>query len=412
MTTPTFCAGIKPDITVAADGSEDFKTIQAAVESIPTNNHQRVIIYIKDGIYHEKVRIDPASSTLRGQSRTGTRIEFPQGDDEFLRQPDALGRAVVNIIGSDFVLENLTVKNTHGVIGPHAIAIHGRDRTVIVDCDVLSDGADTLALGKDHRTNPTRRGSTSAGRWILCAARLVLHDRLQPLRVNPKADAMIWHDGSKDKDMKFVLRDCKFDGAGNWILARHHHDAQFYLLDCKFSKTMRDWPPHRVIYPLEMDKPSAADAEKNRKLDASNIWGERYYFSNCHRAGGDYAWLANNLSTAPNSPTPKQITAAWTFGGKWNPENKSGPTIQQIKTDAGQIVVTFSEAVTVKGKPQLKLQNKKITDYASGSGTDTLVFTIPNGGSEEATAVKLNGGAIIACEAAATLRPANLSLPH
>jgi pectinesterase len=222
---------------------------------------------------------------------------------------------------------------------------------------------------------------------------------------------MIWHDGSKDRDMKFVLRNCKFDGAGKWILARHHHDAQFYLLDCTFTKTLRDWPPHRVIYPLGGNAPTEADTQKNRGLDASNVWGERAYFYNCHRAGGDYGWLTNNLSTAPNSPTPEQITAAWTFGGKWNPENKSGPTIRQIKASAGQIGVIFSEPVTVKGRPQLKLRDKNFADYASGSGTDTLIFTISIGGSEEVTAVRLNGGAIIACEAAATLRLANLSIP-
>ncbi|MBM3853513.1 MAG: hypothetical protein FJ399_10200 [Verrucomicrobia bacterium] len=42
---------------------------------------------------------------------------------------------------------DLTVENTHGVIGTHAFAIYGRgDRTVIQDCDVLSQGNDTLSL--------------------------------------------------------------------------------------------------------------------------------------------------------------------------------------------------------------------------------------------------------------------------
>ena len=34
----------KPDITVAADGSGDFKTVQAAVASIPKSNRERMVV--------------------------------------------------------------------------------------------------------------------------------------------------------------------------------------------------------------------------------------------------------------------------------------------------------------------------------------------------------------------------------
>jgi pectinesterase len=229
--------------------------------------------------------------------------------------------------------------------------------------------------------------------------------------VNPQAHAAIWHDGRKDKDMKFVLRNCRFDGVDNWILARHHHDAQFFLLDCTFSKAMRDLPPKRVIYPIEGDKPSPTDAPKNQGLDASNIWGERAYFYNCRRDGGDYAWHTNNLSLAPGAPKPEQITAAWTFSGKWDPERRSGPTIQKVDAQNRVITLTFSETVTVKGKPRLALRGGGFADYASGSGADVLVFTVPQGKRGRVAAVDLNGGAILASEASASLRPAALSLP-
>ena len=58
----------KPDITVAADGSGDFKTVQAAVASIPKSNRERVVLLIKDGVYHEKVRVDASFVTLRGRA--------------------------------------------------------------------------------------------------------------------------------------------------------------------------------------------------------------------------------------------------------------------------------------------------------------------------------------------------------
>src|SRR5215468_5021372 len=159
-------ASFRPDIVVAADGSGDFKTIQAAVESIPNTNRERKIVFIKNGVYREKVRVDASFVTLRGQSRKGTRIEFAQLNDDFTRKPDNLGRAVINLNrADDFVLENLTAENTAGVIGPHAFTIYGTgDRTVIVNCDVFSHGADTVSLwlsdrGRYYHANCNFRGS-------------------------------------------------------------------------------------------------------------------------------------------------------------------------------------------------------------------------------------------------------------
>jgi pectinesterase len=401
----------KPDIIVAADGSGDFKTIQAAVASIPKTNTERMMVFIKDGTYHEKIRVDASFVTLRGQSRKGTRVEFPQLDEDFNKTPDAIGRAVINLNqANDFVLENLTAENTAGVIGPHAFTILGTgDRAVVVDCDVLSHGADTVSFwrgdrGRCYQANCRLEGSVDfvCPRGWCYVTNCTFYEM--------KATTAVWHDGSKDKDMKFVLRNCQFDGAEGWNLARHHHDAQFYFLDCRFSKTMIDQPPFRVIYPLAGGTPGASDIARNKDLDKSNLWGERSYFYNCHREGGDYGWLTNNLSSALGAPKPEQITAAWTFAGKWDPENPSGPFIRGIYISTNQIRVEFSESVTVKGRPQLKLQDGTFTHYVSGSGTDTLFFSPPGDAAAFVTAVDLNGGAIIASEADATMRLAHLAL--
>ncbi|HEX8152600.1 MAG TPA: glycoside hydrolase family 88 protein, partial [Thermoanaerobaculia bacterium] len=113
--------------------------------------------------------------------------------------------------------------------------------------------------------------------------------------------ASIWHDGSRDESHKFVIRNSDFDGLPNFPLGRNHRDAQFYLLDARFSRNMVDRP----IYPSPAPDPRQ--------------WGERYYYANAHRDGGDYAWHADNLETAAGSPRDEDITAQWTFGGRWDP---------------------------------------------------------------------------------------------
>jgi pectinesterase len=410
----TVCLGAlpKPDIIVAADGSGDFKTVQAAVESISKTNAERIVVLIQNGTYHEKIRVDASFVTLRGQSRQGARIEFPQLDEDFNKTPDALGRAVINLSHArDFVLENITVENTAGVIGPHAFTILGNgDRTVIVDCDVLSAGADTVSLwdsqgGRYYHARCRFEGSVDfvCPRGWCYATNCFFYEM--------KNTAAVWHDGARDKDMKFVLRNCRFDGANGWNLARHHHDAQFYFLGCRFAKTMIDQAPFRVIYPLDGGTPGTSDIARNKDLDKSNVWGERSYFYDCHREGGDYGWLTNNLASAPGAPKPGQITAAWTFAGKWNPENTSGPAIQKVSVADGRVTLVFNENVTAKGKPQLKLSDGTFAGYTSGSGGNTLVFRLPQGKSDKVASVDLNGGAIIASEAGAALRPAQLTLP-
>jgi pectinesterase len=405
-----FATGLpKPDLTVAADGSGDFKTVQAALESIPKTNTDRVVVFVKDGTYHEKLRVDAPFVTLQGQSRAGTRIDFPQLREDFNKTPDDLGPAVVNVNGGDFVMENLTVENTDGTVGPHAFAVYGTaDRTVIADCDVLSHGADTVSLwqgksGHYYHANCRFEGSVDSvcpRGW--CYATNCSFKEF-------KNTASVWHDGSKNKDQKFVLNHCRFDGVEGFNLGRHHLDAQFYFLDCQFSTNMADKVIKRVLYPLDGGTPSEADIKKNAENDKRNLWGERIYFWDCHRDGGDFAWFTNNLASAEGAPTAAQIDTAWTFAGKWNPERTDGPAIQKVVSGTNSMQLVFSESVTVKGKPKLALQDGSSADYVSGSGSDTLGFAADKPGA--VASVDLNGGAIIATEADVALRPAALTLP-
>ena len=69
------------------------------------------------------------------------------------------------------------------------------------------------------------------------------------------------------------------------------------------------------------------------------------------------------------------------------------------------------QASIIGGKPRLKLRDGRTVDYVSGSGSDVLIFKLPPDAAGDAAAVDLNGGAIIASEASAALRAADVSLP-
>ncbi|GEO06102.1 pectinesterase [Adhaeribacter aerolatus] len=140
--------------TVAQDGSGQFKTIQEAVNAVRDLSQQQVIIYIKSGIYNEKVIIPSWKKkiTLRGESRENTVITnndhtgkpFPGGKDPSGRDKYMTFTSYTVLVqGDDFVAENLTIRNTAGRVG-QAVALHVEgDRVIIRNCRLLGN-QDTL----------------------------------------------------------------------------------------------------------------------------------------------------------------------------------------------------------------------------------------------------------------------------
>ena len=47
----------KPNVTVAIDGSGDFKSINEALKQVPEKNRKPFVIYIKEGVYQEYVEV-------------------------------------------------------------------------------------------------------------------------------------------------------------------------------------------------------------------------------------------------------------------------------------------------------------------------------------------------------------------
>ena len=63
-------------------------------------------------------------------------------------------------------------------------------------------------------------------------------------------------------------------------------------------------------------------AYKDKVMD-SCPWGQRTYYYDCAREGGDSGWLSNNLKDSDGSNLQYyNITAQWTFGNKWDPEKR------------------------------------------------------------------------------------------
>lgn len=150
------------ELTVAKDGSGDFKTIQEAINKVRDHAEMRVVINIKPGTYIEKLVI-PAfkrNITLRGFDKEQTLITNNDYSGKPFRGIDVTGDSKFStytsytllIQGNDCAIENLTIENSAGRVG-QAVALHTEgDRITIKNCKILGN-QDTLYLAKGGTRN-------------------------------------------------------------------------------------------------------------------------------------------------------------------------------------------------------------------------------------------------------------------
>ncbi|PTQ95513.1 pectinesterase [Mucilaginibacter yixingensis] len=142
-------------VTVAADGSGDVKTVQAALDLVPMNNKAPFNIYIKNGTYHEKLRLDSGKNFVHmvGQSKEGVILTY----EDHPGMTNAQGRPVNTqnsesflIAGDDFTAEKITFRNDAGFSAGQAVAVQSRgDRMVFSDCQFIGN-QDILFLNSER----------------------------------------------------------------------------------------------------------------------------------------------------------------------------------------------------------------------------------------------------------------------
>jgi pectinesterase len=149
-------SGLKYDILVAADGSGMYKTVQAAIDSIPENNTRQVVVFIKNGIYKEKLKITKAFVTLVGENRDKTILTY----NDYAKMLNADGKEIgtfltpsVSICTNDFRAENITFQNSSGsgsVVGQALALDASGDRLAFFNCAFLGY-QDTIYTGGTGR---------------------------------------------------------------------------------------------------------------------------------------------------------------------------------------------------------------------------------------------------------------------
>lgn len=394
---------LRPDIVVAQDGSGQFRSVQEAIDSVPSANTERTLIWIKNGTYNEHLQVERSFITLRGEDREKTRLLFEINDPRYDPQANAdrKGIASFNIHNADdIVVENLTIENPAKLGGkPFAVFSSGRGtRIVIQDANILGLGGDTLSLWT--RGLYYHRNLYVTGTYHFVGPRGTCYMSDSVLECLGKVTNALFNEGMESADQRFVLQRCRITSRVPFGLGSHFRDAAWYFVACEFSDTLRE---DGKIFVAQ------SNPQRPQPISAMFKWApERVYFANSK--GPSYAWLKDNIAQSP-AREASSISAAWTFGGKWDPEGTKPPAITAARRVGDEVRIEFSEPVTVKGKPHLVFIDAAEGAYLSGSGSTVLIFRAA--GSSLAARLESASGAIVASQASATLRfvASSLSLP-
>ena len=130
------------DFIVAQDGTGNFQTIQEALDAVPDLRGEQTVIYIKNGIYKEKLYLFPTKIKVKlvGESIDKTIItydDFAQKKTRFGEDTGTSGSSAIFLYGNDFIAENITFENTAGPVGQAVAARIDGDRAIFKNCRFL-----------------------------------------------------------------------------------------------------------------------------------------------------------------------------------------------------------------------------------------------------------------------------------
>ena len=228
---------------MAQDGSGDFTTIQAAIDGTKAFPELPITIFIKNGVYAEKVKVHAWNNnlTLKGESVEGVVIQFGDFFDKMERGRNSTFHTATLLVQGDAVrLENLTIKNTAGPVGQAVALSVEADRCSLENCRLIGC-QDTLycdgANARQHYENCYIEGTTD---FIFGGATALFEN----CTIHSKADSYVTAASTpQGRAYGFVFLKCKLtasDGVTKVFLGRPWRSyAKTVFVQCELGAHIR-----------------------------------------------------------------------------------------------------------------------------------------------------------------------------
>jgi pectinesterase len=163
----------QPILRIAADGSGQYRSVQAALNTLSNSNTTPTQLRIKPGTYREKLTVTKPFVTFCGETGKTNSTILTYNDNAGTLKADGTaigtsGSASVTIKANDISMENITIENSFGV-GSQAVALLAQgQRLQFRNCRFLGN-QDTLYThsGTQYYRNCYIQGTVE---FIFCAA--------------------------------------------------------------------------------------------------------------------------------------------------------------------------------------------------------------------------------------------------
>lgn len=257
------------DFTVAADGSGDFISIQDAIDASKAFPESRITIFIKNGIYNEKIVVPSCNTklTLKGEDPEKTIITF---NDFFAKinrgRNSTFYTYTLKVEASDLILENITIQNSAGMVG-QAVAVHlVGDRCILRNCRFLGNQDTVYSAGTHSRHyfyNCYIEGTTD---YIFGEATAYFEKCI----IHSKSNSFITAASTpKNKQFGFVFYECKLtaaNGVDKVYLGRPWRSfANVAFINCEIGS---------FVLPAAWDNWSNTENEKTARFVECNNSGQ------------------------------------------------------------------------------------------------------------------------------------------
>lgn len=130
---------------VAADGSGNYKTVQQALDVVPGGNKKPVHIFIRNGIYKEKLVLDSGRDNvmLTGENKFLTILTYDDHTGKVSPRGDTINTrnsASFTVKADNFRAENITFQNDAGFTAGQAVGLEVQgDKAIIKNCRIIGN---------------------------------------------------------------------------------------------------------------------------------------------------------------------------------------------------------------------------------------------------------------------------------
>jgi pectin methylesterase-like acyl-CoA thioesterase len=318
-------------LTIAADGTGDFCTVQGAVDFVPDGNKTPTTLLICKGVYTEMIAFTNKSAlTFLGEDRKQTVLQYAD-NNTFNHAPGVYRRGM--FLGNhcdDLVIANLTMRNTTPYRGSQAEAIilNGTTsaRAILKDVDLYSF-QDTLQInGQAYISNCYIEGDVD----FMWGKGPCFFENCECKAVHPRGYYTQIRNVAPTHG--YVYHHCTFDGSegvSNVFLSRiepnRFPNSEVVLMDCQLDQSV-------IPVGWRFDRPTTLPDGTAPGADV------RFWEFNSHDAAGNPIDTSKRFAASRQLKHPDDDATianysdpSFVLGNVWNPLSspifaKPGPT--------------------------------------------------------------------------------------